>query len=122
MVLGLETPELLLIFITTLLLRLLPVVLIVVALVLVIRHYLREEKSFKSPERIAERKSLAQVIVEHRNACHMTQEFVANELGLSRQAISKWESGASEPSTTNLMALARLFGMEPADPLREVSD
>ena len=122
MVFGLGVPELLLIVIPTLLLRLLPVILIVVALVLVIRHYLREEKSYKSPERVAERKSLAQVIVEHRNACHMTQEFVANELGLSRQAISKWESGASEPSTTNLMALARLFGMEPADLLREVSD
>lgn len=122
MVLGMQPLELFLVFLPVLLVRLLPVVLIVVALVLVIRHYLREEKSFKSPERIAERKSLAQVIVEHRNACHMTQEFVANELGLSRQAISKWESGASEPSTTNLMALARLFGMEPADLLREVSD
>ena len=103
-----------------LLFYLLPGILIVVALILVIRHFLREEKSYRSPKRVAERKSLAQVIVEHRNACHMTQEFVASELGLSRQAISKWESGTSEPSTTNLMALARLFGMEPADLLREV--
>ncbi len=36
----------------------------------------------------------------------MTQEFVAETLGVSRQAVSKWESGASDPSTTNLMALA----------------
>jgi len=34
----------------------------------------------------------------------MTQEFVAESLGVSRQAVSKWESGASDPSTTNLMA------------------
>ncbi|HHX77896.1 MAG TPA: helix-turn-helix transcriptional regulator, partial [Firmicutes bacterium] len=39
----------------------------------------------------------------------MTQEFVAETIGVSRQAVSKWESGSSDPSTTNLMALAKLF-------------
>ena len=45
----------------------------------------------------------------------MTQEFVAETLGVSRQAVSKWESGISDPSTTNLMALAKLFGVTVED-------
>ena len=39
----------------------------------------------------------------------MTQEFVAQTVGVSRQAASKWESGASDPSTANLIALAKLY-------------
>ena len=39
----------------------------------------------------------------------MTQEFVAEALGVSRQAVSEWESGQSDPSTTNLLALAKLL-------------
>lgn len=50
----------------------------------------------------------------------MTQEFVAEALGVSRQAVSKWESGASDPSTTNLLALAKLLGAEPEELLRDV--
>ena len=49
----------------------------------------------------------------------MTQEFVAETLGVSRQAVSKWESGVSDPSTTNLMALAKLFNMTPEELLKE---
>ena len=50
----------------------------------------------------------------------MTQEFVAERLGVSRQAVSKWESGASDPSTSNLLALAKLFQVSPEELLREV--
>ena len=45
---------------------------------------------------------------------------IAQVMGVSRQAVSKWESGASDPSTTNLIALAKLFGVAPEDLLREV--
>ena len=34
---------------------------------------------------------------------------MAETLGVSRQAVSKWENGTSEPSTANLMALAKLY-------------
>ena len=50
----------------------------------------------------------------------MTQELVAQKLGVSRQAVGKWESGKSEPSTTNLMAIAELLGTDAAELLREV--
>ena len=48
---------------------------------------------------------------EERTRCKMTQEFVAESLGVSRQAISKWENGNAEPSTSNLLALAKLYGV-----------
>ena len=51
--------------------------------------------------------------------CKMTQEFVAETLGVSRQAVSKWESGASAPSTTNLMALAKVFDVSAEELLKE---
>ena len=43
----------------------------------------------------------------------MTQEFLADRLGVSRQAVSKWEKGQSDPSTTNLIALAKIFNITP---------
>ena len=52
----------------------------------------------------------------HRMRCQMTQEFVAEALGVSRQAVSKWETGTADPSTSNLLALAKLFGV-PAEEL-----
>ncbi len=53
--------------------------------------------------------SLGEVLKQHRIERKMTQEFVAERLGVSRQAVSKWESGTSDPSTTNLLALAKLY-------------
>jgi len=83
-----------------------------------LRKYTKSEPMRK--ERSSNAKSLGEVLKQHRIACKMTQEFVAETLGVSRQAVSKWESGASDPSTTNLMALAKLFGVRPEELLREV--
>ncbi|SHK74594.1 helix-turn-helix domain-containing protein [Hespellia stercorisuis] len=55
------------------------------------------------------RKSLGEALKEQRMKCKMTQEFVAEAVGVSRQAVSKWESGASDPSTSNLIALIKLY-------------
>ena len=44
---------------------------------------------------------------------------IAQVMGVSRQAVSKWESGASDPSTTNLLALAKLFGVSAEELLKE---
>ncbi len=52
---------------------------------------------------------LGEALKARRAAANYTQEYVAETLGVSRQAVSKWESGTSEPSTANLMALARLY-------------
>jgi len=50
-------------------------------------------------------------LVELRKQNKLSQESLAEKLGLSRQAISKWERGESSPDTDNLIALAELYGM-----------
>ena len=37
------------------------------------------------------------------------------------EAVSKWRSGASDPSTSNLLALAKLYGVSAEDLLREAA-
>ena len=64
-------------------------------------------------------KSLGEALKEHRSRCQMTQEFVAEHLGVSRQAVSKWENGTSDPSTSNLLALAKLYGVSAQDLLQQ---
>ena len=66
------------------------------------------------------RRSLGEVLKDHRTRCSMTQEFVAESLGVSRQAVSKWENGTADPSTSNLLKLARLYGISPEDLIRAV--
>lgn len=95
-------------------------VLLLALLVLAIRWFLRRERVDKEAETVAVRRSLGEVLRSHRERCKMTQEFVAEKIGVSRQAVSKWEQGRTEPSTTNLVKLARLYGVEAADLLREV--
>ena len=70
-------------------------------------------------ERAENARTLGEVLKQHRVDCKMTQEFVAETLGVSRQAVSKWESGVSDPSTTNLMVLAKLFGVEAEELLKK---
>ena len=116
MILGMNTLELMVI----LLIQLVPFALGIVLVVLAIRWFIRQEREAKRPELKAERASLGEVIRARREACGMTQELVAQKLGVSRQAVGKWESGKSEPSTTNLMAIAELLGTDAAELLREV--
>lgn len=41
----------------------------------------------------------------------LSQEDLAGELGVTRQAVQKWESGASRPDMDNLVAISRYFGV-----------
>lgn len=89
-------------------------------LIRALRKYLSEKPA--NQETAAVRKSLGETIKEQRTRNNMTQEFVAEHLGVSRQAVSKWESGTSDPSTANLLALAKLFGISAAELLKNVSE
>ncbi len=73
-------------------------------------------------ERAVTIKTLSEVLKRHRTENKMTQEFVAEALGVSRQAVSKWESGISDPSTSNMVALAKLFGVSPEELLKEIHE
>ena len=46
-----------------------------------------------------------------RKARGWSQEELATQINVSRQALSKWESSASVPDTENVIALSRLFGV-----------
>ena len=87
-------------------------------LVRALRKYLRSEPVRKEKQEAC--RTLGEAIKFHRTRCKMTQEFVAEQLGVSRQAVSKWESGTSDPSTSNLLALANLFGVSAEELLKGV--
>ena len=89
-----------------------------VLLIKALRKYLKSEPIRK--ETASVRRSLGETLKTHRTECKMTQEFVAEHLGVSRQAVSKWENGSSDPSTSNLLALAKLYGVSPEELLKGV--
>ena len=91
---------------------------IVVLLIKALLKYLNDKKT--TPEQEIIRRSLGEALKAHRQNCGMTQEYVAEALGVSRQAVSKGETGAAEPSTSNLLALAKLYGVDPGELLRGV--
>ena len=102
------------------------IAIIVVLIIRVVKKYINAKPVRDEKKQSAE--TLGEVLRIYRTENKMTQEFVAESLGVSRQAVSKWESGASDPSTTNLIALARdiryyrnavRFGM---DDLKDVNE
>lgn len=48
-----------------------------------------------------------------RKARNISQEALAEQLGVSRQAVSKWETGASQPELGNILALCRILEVSP---------
>ena len=90
---------------------------LLVLLIRALRKYLRGGEARR--EKAETRRTLGEVLKAHRMRCQMTQEFVAEALGVSRQAVSRWETGTADPSTSNLIALAKLFGVPAEDLLRQ---
>ena len=91
---------------------------LIILVIKALRKYLKSTDVRKEKEGI--KKSLGETLKEHRVRCKMTQEFVAESLGVSRQAVSKWENGTSDPSTSNLFALAKLFGISVEELLKDI--
>lgn len=101
---------------------------IVIAVVLIICLFHKKKKTevpSSAPENVTPqqeeiRKTLGETLRELRTERNMTQEFVAESLGVSRQAVSKWENGSSEPSTSNLVAIAKLYEVLPEELLKKL--
>lgn len=73
------------------------IVIIIYVVILIIKVLRKYTKSVLVRKEKAENaRTLGEVIKQHRVDCKMTQEFVAEILGVSRQAISKWENGVSQ--------------------------
>lgn len=70
-----------------------PLIILIVLGIRALIKYLRSGD--KRPEVAAIRHTLGETLREHRTRCNMTQEFVAESLGVTRQAVSKWETGVS---------------------------
>lgn len=95
-----------------------PLVYIIVLIIKALRKYLKsaDVRREKNETKI----SLGEALKTYRTDCKMTQEFVAETLGVSRQAVSKWENGTSDPSTSNLLALAKLYGVSVEEILNKI--
>lgn len=55
--------------------------------------------------------ALNEKIFYHRKRMGLSQEELAEKIGVSRQAVSKWELGTSVPELDSLVLLAKTFGV-----------
>ena len=97
--------------------------LVITILVLGIMALIRYNRTFLANQKKDEKlkKSLGEILKDYRLKAGLSQEYVAHELGVSRQAISKWERGVSDPSTTNLLSLASLYGFKVDEILKQIA-
>ena len=54
---------------------------------------------------------LGEKIIRLRKQREWSQEELASQLGISRQSVSKWESGASIPDLDKIIKMSSLFGV-----------
>ena len=96
------------------------IVYLFVLIVKALRKYVNSKEVREEKKVVA--KLLGEALKENRVRCQMTQEFVAETLGVSRQSVSKWENGTSDPNTSNLIALAKLYGISAEELLKNVEN
>ena len=54
---------------------------------------------------------LSDKILRLRKQNGLSQEELAEKLGVSRQAVSRWEIGSTQPDASNVLQLSKLFGV-----------
>ena len=57
----------------------------------------------------------------YRKINNMSQEELAEKLDVTRQSVSLWESGQTQPSLDNIIALSKIFGVSTDDLLTSKS-
>lgn len=65
---------------------------------------------------------IANRLLKLRKQNNLSQEELASRLGISRQAISKWERAEASPDTDNLISLSKLYGVSLDELLRTEDD
>jgi transcriptional regulator with XRE-family HTH domain len=53
-------------------------------------------------------------IKKHRDAAGLTQEQLAEKVGVGRVAVARWEIGATSPSLEMIETVAKILGVHPA--------
>ena len=53
----------------------------------------------------------ANILLQYRKKSGLSQEELASKIGVSRQAVSKWERAEASPDTDNLILLAKVYGV-----------
>ena len=89
------------------------IVYLFILIVKALKKYVNSKEVREEKKAVA--KSLGEALKENRIRCQMTQEFVAETLGVSRQSVSKWENGSGDPNTSNLIALSKLYKISPEE-------
>ena len=59
--------------------------------------------------------TIGEKITQRRLAAHLSQEILAERLGVSTQDVSRWESGEVLPDAEKLLQLCRVLGFSKAD-------
>ena len=65
---------------------------------------------------------IANRLYQYRKKNNLSQEELAAKIGVSRQAVSKWERAEASPDTDNLILLAKLYGVTLDDLLQGESE
>lgn len=58
-------------------------------------------------------------LLQYRKQHNLSQEELAEKIGVSRQAVSKWERSEASPDTDNLISLAEVYGVSLDELLKE---
>ena len=66
--------------------------------------------NFRNAKKGEENMTLAEKVAILRKQKGWSQEELAEKLGISRQAVSKWEGGSSIPDIDKIVGMSRLFG------------
>ena len=85
-----------------------PVVWLIIAFSSYASSYAKKEKRSQTTLSF---ESVGEALKYYREKKKYSQEYVARQLGVTRQAVSKWETNLSEPSTHNLISLAKLYNV-----------
>ena len=81
---------------------------------------LRDEATSEVLDVVLMRKQLVASMAQKRKQKKITQEMIANQIGVSKQAISKFESGSSSPTLDVVFRYAEALGVDLFSKLKHV--
>ena len=73
---------------------------------------LKDEATANALDVVVQRKAVLSQLVEKRKALNLSQTAVAKQLGVTRQAVSKFEKGESSPTLDVVLSYANAIGID----------